>query len=215
MGKLTAPALVLGTLLILGMFYVPSADAKQSKAPTFPEFPLLFHVAQAKGKPVRSANSLKAQVSRANAIFKTSGVRFVQVGSPVLLPTLSQVRTRRDRHALVEYLQPNLINCFMVEELRNVDEPGVIRGVHWRSTKSSEGGNKKVHYVIVSKIASVSVLAHELGHFFGNKHSDTPGNVMSYSRGEGLPFFDATQIKRIRRFAKRFRTSGEIALKAE
>jgi hypothetical protein len=66
-------------------------------------------------------------------------------------------------------------------------------------------------FLILSKIAPRSVLAHELGHFFGNGHSDVPDNLMSYSRTGGRVFLDETQIERIQLFSMRFIASGRLA----
>ena len=45
--------------------------------------------------------------------------------------------------------------------------------MHWRSTT-----HRPAHYVILSRIAANAVLAHELGHFLGNRrHSQTPARV--------------------------------------
>jgi hypothetical protein len=54
--------------------------------------------------------------------------------------------------------------------------------------------------VILSSIAGPDVLAHELGHFLGNReHSDVPGNLMSYEHTDVLPFLDAVQREKLRR----------------
>ena len=57
----------------------------------------------------------------------------------------------------------------------------------------------------------LAVLAHELGHFFGNGHSDVPDNLMSYSRTGGRVFLDETQIDRIHMFSMRFLAAGRLA----
>ena len=104
-------------------------------------------------------------------------------------------------------VRPGVINGFAVASLRDVDDPSRHRqGVHWRS-RTHAG----THYVIVSAGAGPDVLAHELGHFFGNRrHSSTPGNIMSYTRGMRLPFFDAPQIRRIHHSVQRYLQSGEL-----
>jgi hypothetical protein len=92
-----------------------------------------------------------------------------------------------------------------VESLRDVDEPDRYRmGVCWR-----RGDGKP--YVIVSATARPTVLAHELGHFFGNGHSSVPNNVMSYIRTDAEVFFDAKQIAIVRSTALRHQADGWIA----
>ncbi len=65
--------------------------------------------------------------------------------------------------------------------------------------------------MILAAYAGKTVLAHELGHFFGNRtHPKTPGNIMSYDRGQMPPFFDAGQLRKIARFLRAFLRSREL-----
>ncbi len=106
-------------------------------------------------------------------------------------------------------MHDDVINWFAVQSLRDVDDPSRMRsGVHWRPAT-----RPGAHLVIVSARADSDVLAHELGHFFGNRrHPDVPGNIMSYRETPPgtLPFFGDTQKRRIRRFARRFLQTREI-----
>lgn len=159
-------------------------------------FPLRLHVPAAE---VTDA-FLVEQVETANALFIPHGVGFAIDQRLVLEEAHASLETRRDRHALGALLDPTRIDVFVVRSLRDVDDPRLMRrGVHWRPA-----GRPGAHFVIVSAISAPSVLAHELGHYFGNPHSSTPGNIMSYDRGEVPPFFDATQSRRITRAATRF-----------
>jgi hypothetical protein len=73
---------------------------------------------------------------------------------------------------------------------------------------TGRGGKR---FLIVSQIAGVSVLAHELGHFFGNPHVPVTDNIMSYSRTAGtLPFLDDEQSARIKSFTSRFVETGRL-----
>jgi hypothetical protein len=59
--------------------------------------------------------------------------------------------------------------------------------------------------------APATVLAHELGHYFGNPHSPVVDNVMSYERSGAAVFFDADQGKRIAAKARAYVRSGELS----
>ncbi len=100
-----------------------------------------------------------------------------------------------------------MIDCFVVRSLRDVDDPSAMRrGVHWRSQTHAGA-----HYVIVSSIAGLNVLAHELGHYLGNPaHSEVAGNLMSYTAGEGLPTLDIKQQTRLARVLRGYLKSGEL-----
>jgi hypothetical protein len=185
---------------------VPAALADASRPI---ELPIRFAVASEQARDPDLANWLETQLAQANRIFASAGVAFERVELVPIDAQHARLRTRADRHALREQVSPRVINCFVVNYLEDVDEPGRERqGVHWHA-----GGDPDVHYVILSLRAGPDVLAHELGHFFGNpRHSDVPGNIMSYVRGPDLPFFDPRQIANIRRRIRRYLRDGELVL---
>jgi hypothetical protein len=172
-----------------------------------PVFPISLAVATEEGTPVVDDAWIDLELGAANTIFAPSDVSFVVRERRALDARFTHLETRADRHALGEALQPGVINVFVVGSLRDVDDPSLMRrGVHWRPA-----GIPGAHFVIVSSISGPDVLAHELGHFFGNPHSDTPNDVMSYQRDGTVPaFFEAHELARIRRSARRFVTRGEI-----
>ena len=94
----------------------------------------------------------------------------------------------------------------IIDTLRDVDDPKLLRmGVHWRPQK-----DQKKHYVIVAGSAWPTSMAHEIGHFFGNDHSKTVNNLMSYDRsGDGI-FLSETQGKTCRAFARIYLRSKEL-----
>lgn len=173
--------------------------------------PLVVHVARGEGGPVVPEGFVAERVARANEIFAPYGVGFV-VQRTVLLPGEHALETRADRDALGAHAKRGAIDVFFVRSLRDVDDPAQMRrGVHWRS-QTFEGS----HYVIVSSIAGLNVLAHELGHFLGNHaHSEVAGNLMSYTQGEGLPVLDETQQRRLGRTVREYLQSGELRASAE
>ncbi len=183
--------------------FTPSRPARADDAGAVSTFPLCLHRATLDdGAPVVSDDWIAAQLALANELFAPFGVAFAAVNaSPpdVLAPALGRVETRDDRDRLAPLEQPGCINVFLVAALRDVDEADRYRmGVHWRLR-----ANSARRYVIVSRIAAKGVLAHELGHYFGNGHSSVRNNVMSYLHDEGhAATFDAAQGARIRAEAK-------------
>jgi hypothetical protein len=197
---MTAAALTLGL----------AAHATSQPSPRLPTLPLTVTVADGDdGRPVVDRAWLATQVDQANALFRPHGVTFRVTERHRMGREHARLETRQDRHALGALLHAQTIDCFFVASLRDVDEPDRYRqGVHWRPRGPAYP--RTAHFVVVSAIAGPTVLAHELGHYFGNGHSDVPGNIMSYDRGDGPPFFDDAQARRIRATARRFLDAGEL-----
>ncbi len=190
-----------------------AATAQPPAADPLPTLRIRAAVAEESGTAVVDRAWLDAQVEMAGRIFAAAGVSFVLDDVRVLDEGHARIETRADRHALGAEMRDDVINWFVVRSLRDVDDPSLHRmGVHWRPA-----GRPGKHFVIVAANAAPDVLAHELGHFFGNPHSATPGNVMSYTRDRehAIAFFDPAQIVRIRRFARRFLRSRQLVPVAE
>lgn len=171
---------------------------------------LAVHVPRERQEPVVSEAFIQRQVAMANRVFAPYGVAFERREHHERAARHARMETRADRNALSAFVRPRLINVFMVASLRDVDEPKRMRrGVHWHSST-----HPRSHYVILSSISFDAVLAHELGHFLGNRsHSTTPGNLMSYRHTDVLPFLDETQQRRLRqRLADYLRTGELVAL---
>ena len=199
----------LAVSLALSSALLVVAAAAQPGGRAFPVLPLAVTVATLEGAPAVSDAWIETQVTNANALFSPHGVRFRLVERHTMPERHARLETRRDRHALGGRMHPQRIDWFVVHSLRDVDEPDRMRqGVHWRPRGAEYPA--RAHFVITSSIAGETVLAHELGHFFGNGHSDVPGNIMSYDRGDVPPFFDATQAARIRFSLRRFLSRGEL-----
>jgi hypothetical protein len=169
--------------------------------------PIVFHVAQVEGEAVASPAFIAEQLAAANAIYGPLGIEWVERERAPLASGHVELVTRADRDALAPFVRKGAIHCFVVGRLMDVDEPGrERRGVHWhpRSTPRQS-------FLIVSKISKPYVLAHELGHLLGNpKHSDVPGNLMSYERTAQTPFLDVAQVRNVKRTLAALLKSGTI-----
>lgn len=201
---------ILGTALLLCFigFYSPQVHAQHpASAPKNTTFALIAHVVGHPKSPVVSEDWLRTQVARANEIFASVQIQFVLTETAPLADAHRELVSRSDRHALTQFNRDQVINWYVPETLFDVDEPGRKRmGVHWRPPMF-----RPKHFVVTSSYAAPFVLAHELGHFFGNaQHSDVPGNIMSYERTDALPFFDEAQKRIIARHRRRFIKSGEL-----
>lgn len=171
---------------------VATAPVAKGSAPRI--FSLAIHAV-----PGVAEGFVAERLATANTLFEPAGVRFRLGSTRPLDPRHALLVSRSDRDALGAYHSERAIDVFVVDGLVDVDTPPLPRrGVHWRD-RTRPG----VRYVIVIAGSSPWVLPHELGHYFGLGHSDVVGNLMSYSRGDGDPFLDETQLARIRGRARR------------
>jgi hypothetical protein len=184
----------------------PIAIARAAPSPaTDVTFPISIAVAVEDGAPARDDAWITAQIDDANDLYGPLGIRFRWTLRREMSAAHAQMHTRADRDALAPLVEKNVIDVFVVAALEDVDEPGRYRkGVAWTSKPSGK------RFIILSAAAPRTVLAHELGHFFGNGHTDVPDNLMSYTRTGGRVFLDATQIDRVHAFAERFLASGRL-----
>ncbi len=178
---------------------------RTSLAAEAPIFGLSFAIARDESKaPVVDDAWVDDQIAEANRLFGPLGARFRWTMEKPLPEAHASMHTRGDRDALTALTEDRVIDVFLVRELEDVDEPGRMRmGVCW----TGRGGKR---FIVVSRTARPTVLAHELGHFFGNPHSAVVDNVMSYSRSGGPAFFDARQAATIGAFSARFLASGRL-----
>ncbi len=150
------------------------------------------------------------EMRQADLLFAPANVRFVQSGEVRTEDAVGLVDDRDARDRLAQFVEmtragePSQIHVFVTDRLADVDAPGERGGVHWRFRRQ-----RNTHYIILSSHTWPTTLAHELGHYFGNPHSRTPNNIMSYERdGTTPPFFDSQQIRQIRAHRTRFVRAG-------
>ena len=192
-------------LAIPSMFTLAGLVFAQASPPAATTFSLRVSIAvDDAGKPLADAAWLAAEIDAAEALFEPFGVRFAKADGAPLEARVAHVETRADRNALASHVTPHVIDVFVVGSLRDVDDPTQVRrGVHWHAPSGA-------HYLILVASAPTTVLAHELGHYFGNPHSHVLDNVMSYERSGAPVFFDADQGKRIAARALTYVKSGEL-----
>jgi len=166
---------------------------------------LSISIARENGAPVVDDAWLEQQIVDANHFFAPLGTTFRWTEEKELAEPHGEMHTRADRDALTPLMASGVVDVFVVRSLDDVDEPGrVRRGVCWTGL----GGKR---FVILSRIAPARVLAHELGHFFGNpQHSAVPDNLMSYTRTGGEVFLDPSQITKIKQFSAHFIATGRL-----
>lgn len=179
------------TVPLLGAFAAPVRGAE----PTV-EVPIAVRVAQGEeGKPVVDEAWVDAQIDEANRLYAGVPLRFRRISFVLSRGYPAHLVTRRDRDALVAPLTPGAVNLRIAASLMDVDEPGrVRRGVHWHLRAAPQR-----RCIILSAIAGPDILAHELGHYFGNGHSPVPDNLMSYVREGGEVSLNDTQVAQVRR----------------
>jgi uracil-DNA glycosylase len=191
---------LVAALLVLGVATTARADTPNTI------FGLSFSIAREGGERVVDDAWVNAQIDEANRLFSPFGTRFRWTTERELAEPHGEVHTRAERDALTPLTEPDQVDVFLVRALEDVDEPGRMRmGVCWT-------GRAGKRFLVVSKIARPSVLAHELGHFFGNPHSTVTNNLMSYSRApeQGPVFLDASQGAKITSFTTAFLRSGRL-----
>jgi hypothetical protein len=172
---------------------------------------LAFHVAAAEGGLAQTSAWLAEQVREANRHFAPAGLAFSVSTVQALAPGHAHVRDADARDAIgAKRTAKGRVDVFVVSSLSDIDEPGEIRGVHWRRRNATEQ-----RFIILSAIAGPFVLAHELGHWFSLPHSTSPASIMNKARDPQRPpvetwGFAEPELRRIRRAAKRAFARGEL-----
>jgi hypothetical protein len=185
----------------------PRAAHAANPAAPVPTFALAITIVEEAGKPVRTTAWVDEQIANARRLYDPLGVQFRWTIDAPLDARFSNLVTRADRDNVGEAtFVEGAINVAIVTSLGDVDEPGRLRmGVCWQSRV-----DPKKRFLVLASTARPTVLAHELGHFFGNGHSTVVNNIMSYTRGEGDVFFDASQIAIVKQTAASYLTRGVL-----
>jgi hypothetical protein len=188
-------------ILAAGLVLVPTAAHAEDVV-----FGLSFMIARDResGERVVDDAWVQSQIDEANRLFSPLGTRVRWTMERELPEPHGELHSRGDRDGLTPLTFHGVIDVFLVRELEDVDEPGRPRmGVCW----TGRGGKR---FIVVSRTARPSVLAHELGHFFGNPHSPVLNNLMSYSRDGAPVFLDEMQSATIKTLSARFLATGRL-----
>jgi hypothetical protein len=200
---MTALALAwLSVLALLARLAPPQELALEGPTATFA---LSIAVAVDAGRPTRDDAWIAHQIDDANELFAPTHVRFRWTARRDLSAAHANLHTRADRDALAPLAQGSAIDVFVVASLEDVDEPGRYRkGVAWTSRPDG------ARFLVLSAEAPRTVLAHELGHFLGNGHTEIADNLMSYTRTGGPVALSAAQVERTNAFAARLLAAGRL-----
>jgi hypothetical protein len=148
------------------------------------------------GKPVRDRAWVLAQIAEAEKLFSAAPVHVLLARWRTLAAEHAKLVTPADRDALAARVEAGgRVPVFVVASLRDIDvrEEAYRMGVTWTSR-----GKVRGRYVIVASSARPTVLAHELGHFFGLQHSAVKNDLMSYDRDGAAVFLEPAQLRSIR-----------------
>ncbi len=174
-------------------------------------FSIALHLTMPGGSPVQTVDWVSGQIRQANRLFAPIDVS-VQVDSVDALPAeIQEIDDRAARDALGrERFSRGVLHVFVTPRLADVDIAGEeIRGVHWRYRPDTAR-----RWIILSKIASDLVLSHEMGHFFGLRHSTYKVSLMNKSPRDDPPWserrFADPELTRMRKHRDQMVRSGML-----
>ncbi len=132
--------------------------------------PLTFYVTTIDDITLCDSTYIYDRVRVCNTLFDTVEVEFT-IDTIRPLPIID-IPTADSRDSLVTFHNDPGVTVFVIGDLHNIDDSGLISGVHWRYR-----GDLSKSYIILSVHSSPPVLSHEMGHLFSLPH-DNGMNIM-------------------------------------
>ena len=192
-------------------WWIPNPDAAAQEEIEKKTLPVTVHLLSDGEGAAASQEDIDRWLKKASAHFAKAGIAFEGKTSTEEVPS-AEVNSVAHRNSLVgRSAWDGTIHLFVARRVADKDkEGGWIAGVHWRYWGMAQA-KKKQHCIILSASAcGVDTLAHELGHFFGEAHTDDPDNLMDGSGRHAGAKFDEEQIRRMRAEAARMIGGPEL-----
>lgn len=165
-------------------------------------FPLRVH---SLGGDAKRSSSLDTQIAIANAQFAPFDVQFVVHEHVALDPARRSIDTEAELARLHELVDPRQIDVFVVRSLVLAHEHEGLVGL------CPGAPGHRGSFVVIAEDEDPSVLAHELGHYFGLTHSTTHGNLMFAYTSDPPYALDAAQGRTITQLATEFEIADRPA----
>jgi hypothetical protein len=181
-----------------------AASWMQPRSAVMMRLPVTVHLATEAGHTVTTRDDVAAWVTRANDELAAFGIEVDVVAvrrMPAGFSSVMSWQTRRQLAALAP--RDGTIHVFAIEDLDDGHRMRRIRGLHWRYRGLARGLRGR-EYVVVTREAPSTTLAHELGHLFGLRHTNRVDNIMCSCRRGSNVSFTMTQGSTMREGARRY-----------
>ena len=169
--------------------------------------PLTVHVSTQDGDWVTSIRRITRWIDRTNSALRPSGMQVRVKAVRAMGESNGSIVRWRHRRKLAR-LAPHdgsvhvfVVNRVELNQRRNADQR--VRGIYWRY-RGLQPKMANREYIVVSRDAPDTTLAHEVGHLLGLRHSRSEQNLMCSCRRGPRQVFSGTQQRSMRAGLRRF-----------